>query len=306
MTADTLPARSRERKANREKPAKPRKDFPLFPHASGQWAKCVKRKTYYFGSWDDPDAAERLWDKQKEDIRAGRDPRREHYRQSGATVGDLANAYLDQLDAKLERGELTNRYRNEVLGFVTMVVKHLGKHRSIATLNHFDFVDLRNVIPETWGVARTNGFLGRVCPMFNFAFESGLVETPLNYRLGLKKLSAKAARKENEGKDAKEFSQAETKRLFAAANLNMRAFILLGLNCGYGGADIGRLKISDIDFGAQWLGVRRGKTGVARGCWLWPETVKALRESIAKRPPTVCPEKRSASVPDAPASACVR
>ena len=66
----------------------------------------------------------------------------------------------------------------------------------------------------------------------------------------------------------------------------MRAFILLGLNCAYGPADIGRLKISMIDFDNQWLGEMRGKTGEARGAWLWSETIEAIREGIETRPYT--------------------
>jgi hypothetical protein len=39
------------------KPRKPTPDYPLFPHASGVWAKKAGDKTHYFSPWADPDAA---------------------------------------------------------------------------------------------------------------------------------------------------------------------------------------------------------------------------------------------------------
>ena len=52
-------------KIGRQKPAKPRKDFPLYPHLSGQWSKKIRGKMLCFGVWEDPIAAEQKWDREK-------------------------------------------------------------------------------------------------------------------------------------------------------------------------------------------------------------------------------------------------
>jgi integrase len=62
------------------KPAKPYLDFPLFAHASGQWAKKAKGKMRYFGPWSDPDAAEARYQAEQKSLAAGRTPRRKRRR----------------------------------------------------------------------------------------------------------------------------------------------------------------------------------------------------------------------------------
>jgi integrase len=63
-----------------------------------------------------------------------------------------------------------------------------------------------------------------------------------------------------------------------------RAAILLGVNCAYGGHDLGGLSLAALDLQAGWATYPRPKTGIDRRASLWPETVAAVREAIAARP----------------------
>jgi integrase len=86
-----------------------------------------------------------------------------------------------------------------------------------------------------------------------------------------------------------------------AADVHLKAMILLGINCGFGNADVGRLPISALELNSTechaiapnettrhqeggWVNFPRPKTAVPRRCKLWPETVAALEASLAVRP----------------------
>jgi integrase len=60
--------------------------------------------------------------------------------------------------------------------------------------------------------------------------------------------------------------------------------VLLGLNAGFGNHDVATLPISALDLDSEWIDFPRPKTGIARRCPLWPETVAALRAVLAERP----------------------
>lgn len=80
------------------------------------------------------------------------------------------------------------------------------------------------------------------------------------------------------------FEADELRMILNHAEGPLRAWILLGINCGFGAADLSELSTSAIDMERGWIDFPRPKTGVERKCPLWAETVEALREAIARRP----------------------
>ena len=56
----------------RTKPSKPHADYPHFAHATGKWAKKVRGRMYYFGTWDNPNGALREYLEVKHSPQTGR------------------------------------------------------------------------------------------------------------------------------------------------------------------------------------------------------------------------------------------
>jgi integrase len=82
---------------------------------------------------------------------------------------------------------------------------------------------------------------------------------------------------------AKLFTAAEIRAMIEAAAPSLRAMFLLGINCGFGNGDCGHLPLSAVNLEGGVIDYPRPKTGIPRRCCLWPETVSALREVLARR-----------------------
>ena len=106
-------------KRRQNKPAKPNKNFPLFPHQNGSWAKKVRGKLHYFDGWGDHNAALQKWLDEKDDLLAGRTPRA----QTGElTLKELADRFLTAKLNRVRTGELSDySYRDYVV-----VLQHMA------------------------------------------------------------------------------------------------------------------------------------------------------------------------------------
>jgi integrase len=275
----TTPATPAPGKPSR--PGKPRPGFPLFAHAAGVWAKKIRGKLYYFGPWSDPDGALAKYLAAKDDLHAGRTPRPDA---DALTVKDAANAFLNARQDKQEAGELSPRTFAKYKEVTDLLVSEFGKRRLVSDLRPDDFAALKKAMTKRWGPLRVADFVQHVRSVFKHAADADLIDRPVRFGPGFARPSAKVLRLHRAAQGPKLFTAEEVCRLIAAADVQLRAYVLLGINCGFGNADVATVPLSAIDLDAGLIDFPRPKTGIPRRCPLWPETAAAIREALAKRP----------------------
>lgn len=262
------------------KPSKPRPDFPLFPHATGRWAKKIRGKMHYFGAWADPDAALTSYLEQKDALHAGKKPRSEA---EALTVKDLANHFLNAKQDLVNIGELSPRTWAEYKSTTDLLVKNFGKQRLVSDLDPDDFATLRNRMAKKWGPHRLANMIQYVRSVFKHGFEAGMIDRPVRFGPGFNRPTKKTLRLHRAEQGLKLFTAEEIRGLLDASGPAMKAMILLGINCGYGNSDCGTLPLAALDLAGGWVTYHRAKTGIARRCCLWPETIEALRQVLTSR-----------------------
>ena len=261
-------------------PVKPSKDYPLYAHASGRWAKKVRGITRFFGSWNDPQGALDKWLDQKDDLLAGREPRASG---EGLTVRSLVNQFLESKEALVETGELTRRHWEDCKLTGVKLVEMFGRNRLVTDMRPADFEKLRKQYAKTHGPTALSNDIGRVRTFFNWAYKQGLVDRPVMFGEGFQKPSRRVMRRERQKKGPKMFTARQIRAMIDKAGAQLKAMILLGINCGMGNHDCAMLPMSALNLKTGWLIYPRCKTGIERRCRLWPETVKALQQVLDHR-----------------------
>ena len=260
-------------------PKKPYPDFPLFRHATGQWAKKIKGRLFYFGV--DPDAALKKYTDQRDDLHAGRTPMA---KSDGATLNDLCNRYLSSKRLQMQAGELAPRTWKDLYETCERLVASLGGGKPLSVIQSIDFEKHRAKLAKVRGPVGLGNEVQRVRGIFKYGFEVGMLLTPIRFGPAFKRPSRKVMRAVRHAAGERMFEAAELRKILDKAGTPMKAMILLGANCGFGQSDLAALPINALDLDKGWVTFPRVKTGVKRRCPLWPETVKAVREALENRP----------------------
>ncbi|MCA9009156.1 MAG: tyrosine-type recombinase/integrase [Planctomycetaceae bacterium] len=268
----------------KQKPDKPRKDFPLSPANNGQWCKKIRGRIHYFGVWGNPSAAEVEYLRVREYLQAGRLP--PTTTADGIRMNDLCNRFLNAKRAMVKSQELSIRSFHDYHAGCAEIIEHFGKERLVEDCKPEDFEEYRLKASKGRGLYAIGKMVTLTRMVFGFAYDNELIEKPIRFGQLFARPSKKSMRLHRARKQGKHglrmFEAHEIQKLIGAASPALKAMILLAANGGLGNSDLANLPKSAIR--GNWLRFPRVKTGIDRRIPLWPETKQALTEAIEQRP----------------------
>jgi integrase len=270
------------------RPAKPYPDFPLYAHATGRWAKKIRGQTRFFGPWRDWQAALRTYLADKDDLEAGRRPKRSPTDADALVVQEMVARFLNARRLDVESQALDLRTWKEYEDYGERLIRVFGGSAVVQELGPEDFLKLKADLQRTHkSLVSLKGDIRKIKVFFNWAGPSekgkNLYQRPLRFGPDFQAPSTKAIKRQLDRQPTKVFSRKQIRRLLAKAGPKLRAMILLGINCGLGNTDCARLTRRRVNLKTGWLHYPRPKTGVERHCPLWPETIEAIQKVWAAK-----------------------
>jgi integrase len=272
-------------------PPKPYPDFPLFAHKGGQWRKDVrvnggKPQPFYFGPWKDDRNGQRAikdWLARQDAIRAGIDNPRVPAAPASITVGDLMRRFLAAKRLQVQGRELSATTLGDYLRELQRFVSFVGTDAQVTAIKPQHFAAYaQRLIEHKQGRHARKRVVAYIKAMFHWGAKNAFYPQPtFGTEFVAPDTSPDAMRQDKAREGKKDYSKRvvtgeEIDRLLERANPAFRAITLLGVNCGLGPADIGRLRWDHLNLETGELNMPRGKTGTERRGYLWRRTREAL------------------------------
>ncbi|MHC5061392.1 MAG: tyrosine-type recombinase/integrase [Planctomycetota bacterium] len=240
--------------------------FPLTLHPTGQYCKKINGKLYYFGS--DKNHALEKYLSQASYLHGNKE--QTHKKPSSEMrLKELCDFYLQYQYLKVQANALTARHHNEQIASLKKFMSFLGQSRKIDEISTLDLQSYRRKLQKEYSTAhRMNLHISIMKAMFHWAKKNDVLDSTPNIDA--------VSRGRIVYKQRQTFSPEDIRKLLDAADVQMRAMIWLGLNCGFGCTDCAGFKWSNLDFKIGRVKLARKKTGISRDLPLWSETIAAL------------------------------
>lgn len=286
-----------------QKPKRPYDGFPLFPHASGRWARKLGTRIHYFGRWAttvggklvvsaDTDATaaqamrrfEHEWPYLKEGKTPPPMPAEGEAAPTWFKMIDLCDGFLQDKLSKVESGELSLHSFAAYRTATDALMDHFGRNRRVDDLKPVDFEKFRAALAKGVNVVTLKSKINRIRVVLAWASDTRRIDHPVDFGSAFDRPSTKSIRQARYEAGERMLEAAEIRALLSKADPTMKAAILLGVNGGLGNTDIARLPRKAVDLESGWLTFPRPKTAIVRRIPLWVETVAAMRVALSLRP----------------------
>ena len=187
------------------------------------------------------------------------------------TLKQLCDLYLQYQNLKVQAKALTAGHHIEQVKSLKKLMSFIGPSRVIDEISTLDLQSYRRKLQKEYSTAhRMNLHISIMKAMFHWVTKNDVLSSIPNIDA--------VSRGRIVHKQRQTFSSEDIRQLIEAADVQMKAMIWLGINCGFGCTDCAELKWSNLDFENCRVKLPRKKTGISRDLPLWPETIEALEE----------------------------
>ena len=255
-------------------PAKPYPEFPLYPHNNGQWAKKIRGRTLFFGSWKTAewDAALARYLDERDALYAGRPPDRDD--PNAMTCDEWLNRWVAEKQDEAEAGTITAQHAAGCKYTAKRMLAITGRQRPAVGVDRACLLKIRKAF-ATGSPVSLKSHLTRVRMAIHWLERRHGVQVRLDDELAS---PPKRALRLHASARRKHWEPAEIAKIIDTENLRMRAVLSLVANCALETHDLAALSWSHIEqIDGRWFHTcPRPKTGLPRLAMLWPRTVGAL------------------------------
>src|SRR5262249_3126960 len=115
-------------------------------------------------------------------------------------------------------------------------------------------------LAKRWGPVRLGNAVQRLRTVFKHALDARLIAAPVCFGPAFVRPSKKVLRVHRAAQGPKLFRADEVRRQLDAADGQLKAMVLLGINCGFGPTDCAKVPRSALDLEGGWVDYPRPKT----------------------------------------------